>query len=152
MPFHPLLPDISKFDDQELAKKISDAAVKLTYARRLGNDSMINQIQLFLSHMQDEQYERGVRKLWADEGWDKPSVQEFDWETLDDGKGKEGWRQQKSKGQQGGTQQRKPQDLQPRKGRRAGPPVSQDSGQKVESPRTDYVKGAGIIEGEDPQG
>ena len=43
---HPLINDIGKLDEQQLMDKITELNSKLTIAMRMGNSSLINQVQM----------------------------------------------------------------------------------------------------------
>ena len=46
---HPLINDIGELDEQQLMDKITELNSKLTIAMRMGNSSLINQVQMALS-------------------------------------------------------------------------------------------------------
>ena len=46
---HPLIHDIGTLDEQELMDKITELNGKLTIAMRMGNSSLINQVQMALT-------------------------------------------------------------------------------------------------------
>jgi len=46
---HPLINDIGELDEQQLMDKITELNSKLNIAMRMGNSSLINQVQMALS-------------------------------------------------------------------------------------------------------
>jgi hypothetical protein len=46
---HPLINDISDLNEQQLMDKITELNSKLSIAMRMGNSSLINQVQMALS-------------------------------------------------------------------------------------------------------
>ncbi len=55
---HPLSPDLSKLNTEELHQKYNDLQKRLQQSMQFGNYGMISQLQLLLS---DYQYEMNVR-------------------------------------------------------------------------------------------
>jgi predicted Zn-dependent protease len=55
---HPLSPDLSKLNTEELHQKYNDLQKRLQQSMQFGNHGMISQLQLLLS---DYQYEMNVR-------------------------------------------------------------------------------------------
>ena len=49
---HPLINDIGDLDEQQIMDKITELNGKLTIAMRMGNSSLINQVQMALSSYQ----------------------------------------------------------------------------------------------------
>ena len=49
---HPLINDIGELDEQQLMDKITELNSKLTIAMRMGNSSLINQVQMALGSYQ----------------------------------------------------------------------------------------------------
>ena len=49
---HPLINDIGNLDEQQLMDKITELNSKLTMAMKMGNSSLINQVQMALSSYQ----------------------------------------------------------------------------------------------------
>lgn len=69
--FNPLLPDLSKFKDQEIEDKILDLGRKYHTALRLGNGSVAQQIVLNLEAFKIEQYRRQAKSLEEIQGKQK---------------------------------------------------------------------------------
>lgn len=59
---HPLTPDLSKFNLDELNNKYNDLSKRINFAYRIGNSDMIYQLQLL---MEDYQAEIQVRNRKA---------------------------------------------------------------------------------------
>ena len=59
---HPLINDIGELDEQQLMGKITELTGKLTMAMRMGNSSLINQVQMAL-----ETYRRKLNEMHAAE-------------------------------------------------------------------------------------
>ena len=55
---HPLINDIGKLDEQELLDKITELNKKLTIAMKMGNASLINQVQMALQSYQNKLREK----------------------------------------------------------------------------------------------
>jgi hypothetical protein len=51
---HPLINDIGKLDEGEILDKITDINSKLSMAMRMGNSSLINQLQMALNTYQNK--------------------------------------------------------------------------------------------------
>lgn len=49
---HPLINDIGDLDEQQIMDKITELNGKLTIAMRMGNSSLINQVQMALGSYQ----------------------------------------------------------------------------------------------------
>lgn len=60
---HPLIEDLSKINDQELFKKISDLTSYLTQSYRLGNYSIVGQIHMLLDEYTAEASRRHQKTL-----------------------------------------------------------------------------------------
>lgn len=60
---HPLVEDLSKMNDQELFKKISDLTNYLTQSYRLGNYSIVGQIHMLLDDYTAEANRRHQKTL-----------------------------------------------------------------------------------------
>jgi hypothetical protein len=60
---HPLTEDLSKINDQELFKKISDLTNYLTQSYRLGNYSVVGQIHMLLDDYNAEANRRHQKTL-----------------------------------------------------------------------------------------
>jgi hypothetical protein len=60
---HPLGPNVSSFTDSELQAKIMELGKKLNTAYRMGNPSLINQIQMLYNEMLEEQGSRERIKM-----------------------------------------------------------------------------------------
>ena len=58
---HPLINDIGDLDEQQLMNKITELNGKLTIAMRMGNSSLINQIQMAL-----ESYRSKITEITAE--------------------------------------------------------------------------------------
>lgn len=54
---HPLINDIGKLDEGEILDKITEINSKLTIAMRMGNSSLINQLQMALNTYQNKMAE-----------------------------------------------------------------------------------------------
>lgn len=61
--FHPLAPDLSKLKDDELYTKISELTGKINTAWRLGNSDLIHQMQMMMSHYQQELQTRNNKRM-----------------------------------------------------------------------------------------
>ena len=61
--FHPLAPNISELKDDELYAKITELGNKMNSAYRLGSGDMLRQMQMLLSHYQEELSNRNRKKL-----------------------------------------------------------------------------------------
>ena len=59
---HPLINDIGELDEQQLTDKIAELNSKLTIAMRMGNSSLINQVQMAI-----ETYRRKLSEMHAAE-------------------------------------------------------------------------------------
>jgi len=59
---HPLINDIGELDEQQLMDKITELNSKLTVAMRMGNSSLINQVQMAI-----ETYRRKLSEMHAAE-------------------------------------------------------------------------------------
>lgn len=59
---HPLINDIGELDEQQLMDKITELNSKLTMAMRMGNSSLINQVQMAI-----ETYRRKLSEMHAAE-------------------------------------------------------------------------------------
>ena len=59
---HPLINDIGELDEQQLLDKITELNGKLTVAMRMGNSSLINQVQMAI-----ETYRRKLSEMHAAE-------------------------------------------------------------------------------------
>ena len=59
---HPLINDIGGLDEQQLMDKITELNGKLTVAMRMGNSSLINQVQMAI-----ETYRRKLSEMHAAE-------------------------------------------------------------------------------------
>ena len=60
---HPLTQDLSKLTDEELHSKRSDLQTRLSFAYRMGNAGMVNQLQLILDDYAMEVEIRNQRML-----------------------------------------------------------------------------------------
>jgi hypothetical protein len=60
---HPLSPDLSKLSTEELNNKYGDLLKRITYAMRIGQSEMIEQLQMLLSDYQNELNDRNRRAL-----------------------------------------------------------------------------------------
>lgn len=60
---HPLTPDLSKLTMEELTNKHSDLLKRITYAYRIGQSDMVQQLQLLLEDYQAELNERNLKQL-----------------------------------------------------------------------------------------
>jgi hypothetical protein len=60
---HPLTNDLSKLSDEELHSKRSDLQTKLSFAYRMGQSDMINQLQLVLGDYAMEVETRNQKML-----------------------------------------------------------------------------------------
>lgn len=61
--FHPLAPDLSNVKDDELYEKVNEINRKINMAWRLGSNGAIQQMQMLLSHYQEELQNRHRAKL-----------------------------------------------------------------------------------------
>lgn len=61
--FHPLAPNISELKDDELYAKITELGNKMNSAYRLGSGDVLRQMQMLLSHYQEELSNRNRKKL-----------------------------------------------------------------------------------------
>lgn len=61
--FHPLAPNISELKDDELYAKITELGNKMNSAYRLGSGDALRQMQMLLSHYQEELSNRNRKKL-----------------------------------------------------------------------------------------
>ena len=59
---HPLINDLGELDEQQLVEKITELNGKLTIAMRMGNSSLINQVNMAL-----ETYKRKLSEQHAAE-------------------------------------------------------------------------------------
>ena len=55
---HPLINDIGELDESQLMDKITELNSKLTIAMRMGNSSLINQVQMALQSYQNKLKEK----------------------------------------------------------------------------------------------
>ena len=55
---HPLINDIGELDEGQLIEKIAELNKKLTIAMRMGNSSLINQVQMALQSYQSKLREK----------------------------------------------------------------------------------------------
>lgn len=55
---HPLINDIGELDEAQLIEKIAELNKKLTIAMRMGNSSLINQVQMALQSYQSKLREK----------------------------------------------------------------------------------------------
>jgi hypothetical protein len=60
---HPLGPDVAQMTDTELQNKILELGKKLNLAMRMGNDSLVNQIQMLYYGFLEEQQLRERKKM-----------------------------------------------------------------------------------------
>jgi hypothetical protein len=60
---HPLTPDLSKLSMDELNKKYGDLLSRITYAYRIGQADMVQQLQLLLEDYQGEIQIRNQKAL-----------------------------------------------------------------------------------------
>lgn len=60
---HPLTPDLSKLTMDELTKKHSDLLSRITYAYRIGQVDMVQQLQMLMEDYQNELTERNQKQL-----------------------------------------------------------------------------------------
>jgi len=60
---HPLTPDLSKVNIEELNKKYGDLLKRITYAYRIGQSQMVGQLQLLMQDYQDEISSRNRQAL-----------------------------------------------------------------------------------------
>ena len=60
---HPLAPDLTGLTDEELFTKKSDLQSKLTYAYRIGNADMVNQLNLLVQDYMIEAERRNAKML-----------------------------------------------------------------------------------------
>jgi hypothetical protein len=61
--FHPLAPNISELKDDELYAKITELGNKMNSAYRSGSGDVLRQMQMLLSHYQEELAVRNRKKL-----------------------------------------------------------------------------------------
>ena len=61
--FHPLVTDLSGLSDDELSNKMSELSSKMNTAYRLGSGSAAMQMQMIMSHYQEESQRRSAKKL-----------------------------------------------------------------------------------------
>jgi SAM-dependent MidA family methyltransferase len=60
---HPLAPDLTKLTIEELNSKHSDLLRRITYAYRIGQPDMVQQLQMLMLDYQNELAERGRKAL-----------------------------------------------------------------------------------------
>jgi hypothetical protein len=60
---HPLTPDLSKLNMDELNKKYGELLSRITYAYRIGQADMVQQLQLLMEDYQNEIQMRNQRQL-----------------------------------------------------------------------------------------
>ena len=60
---HPLTPDLSKLSMDELNKKYGDLLGRITYAYRIGQADMVQQLQMLLEDYQNEITLRNQKQL-----------------------------------------------------------------------------------------
>lgn len=60
---HPLGPDVTQYTDTELQNKILELGKKLTTAMRMGNSSLISQIQMLYNESIEERNRRDRVKV-----------------------------------------------------------------------------------------
>jgi hypothetical protein len=60
---HPLTPDLSKVNIEELNKKYGDLLKRITYAYRIGQSQMVGQLQLLMQDYQEEISNRNRQAL-----------------------------------------------------------------------------------------
>jgi hypothetical protein len=60
---HPLTPDLSKVNIEDLNKKYGDLLKRITYAYRIGQSQMVGQLQLLMQDYQDEISNRNQQAL-----------------------------------------------------------------------------------------
>lgn len=60
---HPLAPDLSNLTDEELYTKRSELQNKLSYAYRIGNADMVNQLNLLIQDYMLESERRNAKIL-----------------------------------------------------------------------------------------
>lgn len=61
--FHPLAPDISGLKDEEIYNKINELSKKMSSAYRLGSGDAHRQMQMIMSHYQQELQNRNRKKM-----------------------------------------------------------------------------------------
>ncbi len=61
--FHPLAPDLSNLKDDELYAKVNELHTKMNSAWRLGSNGAVTQMQMLLTHYQEELANRNRKKL-----------------------------------------------------------------------------------------
>lgn len=60
---HPLTPDLTKLSMDELTKKYGDLLNRITYAYRIGQADMVQQLQLLMEDYQNEMNDRNRKQL-----------------------------------------------------------------------------------------
>ena len=60
---HPLTPDLSGLNDQDLSSKLSELQTKMNTAYRMGNAGLIHQIQMVIEDYQSELNNRQRKQL-----------------------------------------------------------------------------------------
>ena len=60
---HPLTPDLSKLTLDEVTQKYGDLLKRMTYAYRIGQADMVQQLQLLLQDYQEEMDTRNRKQL-----------------------------------------------------------------------------------------
>lgn len=60
---HPLTPDLSKLTMEELTNKHSDLLKRITYAYRIGQSDMVQQLQMLMEDYQAELNDRNRKQL-----------------------------------------------------------------------------------------
>jgi hypothetical protein len=61
--FHPLAPNLSELKDDELYAKVTELGNKMNTAYRSGSGDVLRQMQMLLSHYQEELAVRNRKKL-----------------------------------------------------------------------------------------
>ena len=61
--FHPLAPNLTELKDDELYAKINELTNKMNSAYRLGSRDAMHQMQMLMTHYQQELQERNRKKL-----------------------------------------------------------------------------------------
>jgi uncharacterized protein YbjQ (UPF0145 family) len=60
---HPLTPDLTKLTTDEVNKKYGELLSRITYAYRIGQPDMVQQLQMLLQDYQEEMDRRNTKAL-----------------------------------------------------------------------------------------
>ena len=60
---HPLTPELKNMNDSDLAKKISELNKRIVYGYRMGNQHLIQQVQMMLEDYMIEQQRRDQERF-----------------------------------------------------------------------------------------